>query len=262
MGHISISLWVTCLVRFYFHIYLVYYFTQEGQMKHYLFTSTTARYIWKSIATLGLFTLIQTLMLTYLLEPSNQGLFMGIYIFIFIVTLFTPLWLNRIHPKVFITKRNAVKPLPTFLTGYAIILLLNSILAYVLGAESYNIAQPNQDIIEMVVEHAIHLILPMTVFIAPIVEELIFREWLPKLFRNIGRKFKMKDRNATLGGFIIGSLFFTLLHMPAGLQGWVVYGGLSAVLAYVRYKFTIEASIMMHFYYNVFAMSLMLIGLA
>lgn len=228
-------------------------------MKHYLFTSTTAKYIWKSIATLGLFTLTQSFMLTYLLAPSNQGFFMGLYIFIFIVTFFTPLWFNRTHPKAFITKRNAIKPLPTFLIGYAIITLLNIILTYVLGAESYAIAQPNQDIIEMVMEQAIYLILPMTVFIAPIVEELIFREWLPKLFRNIGRKFKMKERNATLGGFIIGSLFFTLLHMPAGLQGWVVYGGLSAVLGFVRYKFTIEASIMMHFYYNAFAMTVLLL---
>ena len=228
-------------------------------MKHYLFTSTTAKYIWKSIATLGLFTLTQSFMLAYLIAPSNQGFFMGLYIFIFIVTLFTPLWFNRIHPKAFIEKRNAVKPLPTFLIGYAIITLLNIILTYVLGAESYAIAQPNQDIIEMVMEQAIYLILPMTVFIAPIVEELIFREWLPKLFRNIGRKFKMNDYYATLGGFIIGSLFFTLLHMPAGLQGWVMYGGLSAVLAYTRYKFTIEASIMMHFYYNVFAMSVLLL---
>lgn len=231
-------------------------------MKHYLFTSTTAKYIWKSIATLGLFTLTQSFILSYILAPSNQAFFMGLYIFIFIATLFTPLWFNRTHPKDFITKRNAIKPLPTFLIGYAIITLLNLILTYVLGAERYAIAQPNQDIVEMVMEQAIYLILPMTVFIAPIVEELIFREWLPKLFRNIGRKFKMNDRNATLGGFIIGSLCFTLLHMPAGLQGWVVYGGLSAVLGYVRYKFTIEASIMMHFYYNVFAMAVTSIGLA
>lgn len=231
-------------------------------MKHYLFTSTTAKYIWKSIATLGLFTLTQSFMLAYLIAPSNQGFFMGLYIFIFIATLFTPLWFNRTHPKAFITKRNAVKPLPTFLIGYAIITLLNIILTYVLGAESYTIAQPNQGVIEKVMEQAIYLILPITVFIAPIVEELIFREWLPKLFRNIGRKFKMNDYYATLGGFIIGSLFFTLLHMPAGLQGWVVYGGLSAVLGFVRYKFTIEASIMMHFYYNVFAMTVMLMGLA
>lgn len=231
-------------------------------MKHYLFTSTTAKYIWKSIATLGLFTLTQSFMLAYILAPSNQGFFMGLYIFIFIATLFTPLWFDRIHPKTFITKRNAVKPLPTFLAGYGIITLLNAILTYALGEESYTIAQPNQDIIEMVMGQFIYLILPMTVFIAPIVEELIFREWLPKLFRNIGRKFKMKDRNATLGGFIVGSFLFTLMHAPAGLQGWVVYGGLSAVLAYTRYKFTIEASIMMHFYYNVFAASVMLMGLA
>lgn len=228
-------------------------------MKHYLFTSTTAKYIWKSIATLGLFTLTQSFMLAYILAPSNQGFVMVLYIFTFIVTLLTPLWFNRTHPKAFITKRNAVKPLPTFLIGYAIISLLNGILTYIIGADSYAIAQPNQDIIEMVMEQAIYLILPMTVFIAPIVEELIFREWLPKLFRNIGRKFKMNDHNATLGGFIIGSLFFTLLHMPAGLQGWVAYGGLSAILGFVRYKFTIEASIMMHFYYNVFAMAVLLL---
>lgn len=228
-------------------------------MKHYLFTSTTAKYIWKSIATLGLFTLTQSFMLAYLIAPSNQGLFMGLYIFIFIATLLIPLRFNRTHPKAFITKQNAVKPLPTFLIGYVIIMLLNVVLTYTLGAESYAIAQPNQDTVEMVMEQAIYLILPMAVFIAPIVEELIFREWLPKLFRNIGRKLKMKDRNATLGGFIIGSLLFTLLHMPVGLQGWVVYGGLSAVLGFVRYKFTIEASIMMHFYYNVFAMAVSLL---
>lgn len=228
-------------------------------MKHYLFTSTTAKYIWKSIATLGLFTLTQSFMLAYLIAPSNKGFFMGLYIFIFIATLLTPLWFNRTYPKAFITKRNAVKPLPTFLIGYAIISLLNGILTYVLGAESYTIAQPNQDIIEMVMEQAIYLILPMTVFIAPIVEELLFREWLPKLFRNIGQKFKMNDRNATLGGFIIGSFLFTLMHMPVGLQGWIVYGGLSAAFGFVRYKFTIEASIMMHFYYNTFAMAVLLL---
>ena len=228
-------------------------------MKHYLFTSTTAKYIWKSIATLGLFILTQSFMFAYLLAPSNQGFFMGLYIFISIVTLLMPLWFNRIHPEAFITKQNAVKPLPTFLIGYAIIMLLNVVLTYALGAESYAIAQPNQDAIETVMEQAIYLMLPMAVFIAPIVEELIFREWLPKLFRNIGRKLKMKDRSATLGGFIIGSLLFALSHMPVGLQGWVVYGGLSAVLGFVRYKFTIEASIMMHFYYNVFAMSVSLL---
>lgn len=228
-------------------------------MKHYLFTSTTAKYIWKSIATLGLFTLTQSFMLSYLIAPSNQGFFMGLYIFIFIVTLFTSLWFNRIHPKTLITKRNAVKPLPTFLTGYAIISILNAILTYVLGEESYTIAQPNQGVIEMIMGQAIYLILPMTVFIAPIVEELIFREWLPKLFRNIGRKFKMNDYYATLGGFIIGSFLFTLMHMPVGLQGWIVYGGLAAVLGFVRYKFTIQASIMMHFYYNAFVMAVLLL---
>lgn len=228
-------------------------------MKHYLFTSTTAKYIWKSIATLGLFTLTQSSMFAYLFAPSNQGFFMGLYIFMFIATLLIPLWFDRMHPKAFITKQNAVKPLPTFLIGYAIIMLLNVVLTYTLGAESYVIAQPNQDAIEMAMEQVIYLILPMTVFIAPIAEELIFREWLPKLFRNIGRKFKMKDRSATLGGFIIGSLLFTLLHMPVGLQGWVVYGGLSAVLGFVRYKFTIEASIMMHFYYNLFVTAVLLL---
>jgi len=230
-------------------------------MKHYLFTSTTAKYVWKSIITMLLFTVTQSFMLTYLLAPTNQALIIGIYAVAFVLTIIIPLWFNKLHPKTLVTRFNAVKPIPLFVAGYAIIALINFGLMFVLGADTYNIAQPNQDVIDMVMEHAIYLILPMVVFIAPIVEELIFREWLPKLFRNIGRKLRINEQRAVIGGFVIGSLLFTLLHMPAGLQGWVVYGGLSGVLLLVRYKFSIQAAIMMHFYYNAFAMSVLLLEL-
>lgn len=230
-------------------------------MKHYLFTSTTAKYVWKSIATLFLFTVTQSFMLSYLLVPSNQNLIIGLYVFMFILTLIIPLWFNQLHPKTLIVKANALTPVPSFVLGYAVISVLNFALTFVIGAETYEIAQPNQGVINTVMDQAVYLILPMTMLLAPIVEELIFREWMPKFFRNIGRKLNINERYAVMGGFILGSLLFTLLHMPAGLQGWIVYGGLSCILLIIRYKFSIQAAIMMHFYYNTFVMVVLLFGL-
>lgn len=230
-------------------------------MKHYLFTSTTAKYVWKSIATFMLFTLTQSVMLLYLLIPSNQAIIVGAYVLIFLATLTIPLWFNRLHPKTLLTRQNALRPLPLFILGYAGISLINLALSFIIGADAYEIAQPNQDVINAVMEDAIYLVLPMTVLLAPIVEELVFREWLPKFFRNIGQKLRINDRYAVIGGFILGSLVFASLHMPTGLQGWIVYGGLSGVLLLVRYKYSIQASIMMHFYYNTFVMVALLLNI-
>lgn len=230
-------------------------------MKHYLFTSTTAKYVWKSIATFSLFTITQSFMLSYLIAPGYQAIILGIYGLTFLLTFIIPLWFDKLHPKTLMTKQNAVKPIPVFILGYTLISLINLALSFIIGADAYEIAQPNQDVINAVMDHAIYLVLPMTVLLAPIVEELVFREWLPKFFRNIGRKLRINDRYAVIGGFILGSLVFASLHMPTGLQGWVVYGGLSSVLLVVRYKYSIQAAIMMHFYYNTFVMVALLLNI-
>lgn len=231
-------------------------------MKHYLFTSTTAKYIWKSIATFMLFTIAQSFMLLYLLMPDNDLVIISVYALLTALAFALPFWFDKLHPKTLITRRNAIKPIPVFVLGYTGISLINAGFTFIFGAEAYEIAQPNQDLINAIMEDAVYLILPMTVLLAPIIEELIFREWLPKFFRNVGRKLGMVERYAVIGGFILGSLFFTLLHMPTGLQGWIVYGGLSGVLLLVRYKYSIQAAIMMHFYYNTFVMVALLLGFA
>lgn len=231
-------------------------------MTHYLFSSSTAKYIWKSIATFGLFTLVQSIMIAYILLPETQIITLVIFTLSFLGVIIMPLWFSNINPKTLFYRESAVKPIPTFIAGYIIVSVIDTLFNFIIGSETYTIAQPNQDLINLVMDNATYLIMPLTVLVAPIVEELIFREWLPKFFRNVGRKLKLTDNTATLLGFIIGSLLFTLMHMPTGLQGWVIYGGLSAVLLYIRYKFSIRAAIMMHFYYNTFVMVALLIGIA
>lgn len=64
----------------------------------------------------------------------------------------------------------------------------------------------------------------LVVIVAPVVEEVIFRELLPK---SMGR---------SLASYIIGSFLFALIHMPTGIEGWLMYGGMSAVMLYMRLR--------------------------
>ena len=82
--------------------------------------------------------------------------------------------------------------------------------------------QPNQESVDIIMNNQRLLMLFMTIIVAPVVEELVFRELLP----------------AAMGfapiGFILSSVLFVVLHAPAGITGWLVYSGISAVLLFLR----------------------------
>lgn len=220
-------------------------------MKHYLFTSTTIKYIWKSTFAFFLFTMAQSFVLTYVLMPDYQSTLFQLYSVFFLSSIIVPLWLEKIHPKTLIEKKHAIDPIPAFLIGYVGLVVVNETFTYFFE-EWYVIDQANQQMVEIMMDEALFLMAPMVILLAPIVEELVFREWIPKFLRNVGRKIKINAKYAEIGGFILGSLLFTLIHSPTGLQGWVIYGGLSIVLLVIRLKYSIQAVIMIHFYYNTF----------
>lgn len=84
--------------------------------------------------------------------------------------------------------------------------------------------QPNQESVNVIMQSQFLPMLFMTVLVAPIAEELIFRELLPYA----GGRSVMS--------FVISSVAFTLMHSPAGITGWLMYGGVSLAFLYLRLK--------------------------
>ena len=227
-------------------------------MIYHLFKSKTAKYAWKSIAVFMLFTLVQSIMLIYLAFPEQTVVIVGLYAACFIASIRISLTFARIRVAELFTKETALYPIKYFLGGWIILLIVNALALWIIGSENYLTSQPNQESINLLMDNVFYLIFPLTVFVAPIVEELIFREWLPNFFRNIGQAVNKTSRLPEIIGFFTGSFLFTLMHAPTGLQGWITYGGLSLILLGIRLKYTVKASIMMHFYYNTFSILLYL----
>lgn len=84
--------------------------------------------------------------------------------------------------------------------------------------------------------------IPMTFIVsivAPIIEELVFREYLPNA---LGPSYV---------SFFISSFLFVLLHGPTGIIGWLLYGAMSAAFTYLRLKGNnVFASVYGHILYN------------
>ena len=107
----------------------------------------------------------------------------------------------------------------------------------------------NQEIIENAHMNPFVLI-TVTVIMAPIVEELIFRGLL------MGRVFNPDS----IVGLILSSLLFGLVHTPNSMGVWIIYGGMGLVLATVyRVSKKLEYSIMDHMINNSIAVSMMLL---
>ena len=88
-----------------------------------------------------------------------------------------------------------------------------------------------------------------TVIGAPVLEEVIFRGFIPK---------KLFPKHQ-LVGFVIGAILFGLFHGPTNIGSFIVYGGMGAVFAYVAYTTeSLEMSIMAHMLRNGIAIFLML----
>lgn len=107
----------------------------------------------------------------------------------------------------------------------------------------------NQEIIENAHMNPFVLI-TITVIMAPIVEELVFRGIL------MGRVFNPDS----IVGLILSSLLFGLAHMPNSIGVWIVYAGMGFVLGTVYRKCQkLEYCIMAHMINNTIAVSMMLL---
>ena len=107
----------------------------------------------------------------------------------------------------------------------------------------------NQEIIENAHMNPFVLI-TVTVIMAPIVEELIFRGLL------MGRVFNPDS----IVGLILSSLLFGLVHMPNSIGVWIIYAGMGFILGTVYRKFQkLEYCIMAHMINNSIAVSMMLL---
>lgn len=108
--------------------------------------------------------------------------------------------------------------------------------------------QPNQESLNKLLTT---YILPMgfiTSVVAPIAEELTFREFFPHAF------------GPSYLSFIISSILFTILHSPSGIVGFTIYGFLSTAFLYVRLKDNnILTSIYTHMGYNLLTVIISLI---
>ena len=94
------------------------------------------------------------------------------------------------------------------------------------------------------------VLITVTVIMAPIVEELVFRGFL------MGRVFNPDS----IVGLLLSGLLFGLVHTPNSMGVWIIYGGMGLVLATVyRVSKKLEYSIMAHMFNNSIAVSMMLL---
>ena len=94
------------------------------------------------------------------------------------------------------------------------------------------------------------VLITVTVIMAPIVEELIFRGLL------MGRVFNPDS----IVGLILSSLLFGLVHMPNSIGVWIVYAGMGFALGTVYRKFQkLEYCIIAHMINNSIVVSMMLL---
>lgn len=121
-----------------------------------------------------------------------------------------------------------------------------SLLFIILGIDTP--VQENQQALNQLMNQYFLPMAFITSIVAPITEELTFREFLPHAF------------GPSYVSFFINSIIFTLLHSPSGLVGLAVYGFLSLAFLYLRLKNNnLMNAIYAHMGYNVLTVILSLI---
>ena len=110
------------------------------------------------------------------------------------------------------------------------------------------VQQPNQDALNKLIQTYFLPMTFITTVVAPIAEELTFREFLPHAF------------GPSYISFIISSIIFALLHSPSGLIGIIMYGFLSIAFLYLRLTTNnIMLTIFAHMGYNLLTVLLELL---
>lgn len=131
----------------------------------------------------------------------------------------------------------SVKNILISLLGLVAIILISFIGHFLLSLEGVD-DTANQELIEAIFKKLPVVIMFLAIVImAPLSEEIICRGLIPDLF---GERYRLL-------GHAFGTLIFAYLHNPTDFSSWVIYGGMGAVLAVIRYKTKhIEYSILTH----------------
>lgn len=130
-----------------------------------------------------------------------------------------------------INKRQRIDPTRrTFRFSRVLLILTAMLVALFLTTYLYNLigiqmpAQPNQtDLDNLLTLFPVAMVFTMIV-VAPITEEVVFRELLPFA------------TGPSYLSFAISSLIFIALHAPFGIMGWTSYGILAVGFLYARLK--------------------------
>lgn len=101
-------------------------------------------------------------------------------------------------------------------------------------------SQPNQVSLDAMFGRFPLVMVFMIVILAPVTEELVFRELLPNV---LGPSYI---------SFITSSFLFVAIHSPSGIIGWTSYGIMAAGFLYARLgQRSIYASVAVHVVWNI-----------
>ena len=128
---------------------------------------------------------------------------------------------------------------------YAWSVLCNLVLALTYGGIR------NQEVFMSLFDYLPKLVLFLyIVILAPIGEELVCRGIIPSLFCH----------KRQMWGYIVGTIVFAALHVPTNLMSWLLFGGMGAILAWVRHQTKhLEYSILVHALNNLLAFALLML---
>jgi len=175
-------------------------------------------------------------------SPISVGGIIILYLLIILLTLF-------------LAKREGILTFDFSFFSWSSVGLFLSILIGALGfivmrLEGGSLIPRNQERIQEAMREIPQIVMIIaTVIGAPVLEEVIFRGFIPK---------KLFPKHQ-LVGFVIGAILFGLFHGPTNIGSFIVYGGMGAVFAYVAYTTErLEMSIMAHMLRNGIAIFLML----
>lgn len=150
------------------------------------------------------------------------------------------------YKKIHLNDFRYEKAKPTMYTKGMLGLVLMFALSIILPLLIGKTPQSNQEALNALF---VNSYIPLTIYMvigAPIIEELVFRDFLPNVF------YYKKS------AYIVTTILFAALHAPTGLTGIVMYGGLSCIFAYLRYAGGhIRYSIIMHIAWNSFSVIIM-----
>ena len=120
--------------------------------------------------------------------------------------------------------------------------------------------QENQKVIVELFSFAPTLMYVTIAFLAPIVEEYCFREYLPMQLSKISGSGPKPWIYGYVPTIVSGALF-TMMHSASDLFGILLYGSMAAILAVVRIKSNnLYVSMAAHVVWNTFGATLIILG--